>query len=146
MPRIAPGGGWGRVWSSWNYVGETGPGADPQVSVTYWMNRLQGFPEGVPLFVSLNPRRAPRPESVIGRFDYDHPVYDVQAIAAQRRLWRLQGVGNTWFCGAYFGAGFHEDGLQAGLAVAESLGGLRRPWRVADESGRMPPRLVEARA
>ena len=56
---------------------------------------------------------------------------------AQKQLWSLQGGRNTWFCGAYFGAGFHEDGLQAGLAVAEQLGGLRRPWRVPNESGRI---------
>jgi len=56
---------------------------------------------------------------------------------AQRKLWLLQGDRNTWFCGAYFGAGFHEDGLQAGLAVAEQLGGLRRPWHVPNESGRI---------
>jgi predicted NAD/FAD-binding protein len=49
----------------------------------------------------------------------------------------LQGNGNLWFCGAHFGAGFHEDGLQSGLAVAEQLGGVRRPWTVADESGRI---------
>jgi predicted NAD/FAD-binding protein len=61
----------------------------------------------------------------------------VAAGAAQRRLWSLQGVRNTWFCGAYFGAGFHEDGLQSGLAVAEALGGLRRPWTVKNESGRI---------
>jgi uncharacterized protein len=54
-----------------------------------------------------------------------------------RQLWSLQGRRNTWFCGAYFGAGFHEDGLQAGLAVAEALGGVRRPWRVTNESGRI---------
>ena len=60
-------------------------------------------------------------------------MFDVAAIAAQRELWSLQGRRNTWFCGAYFGAGFHEDGLQAGLAVAEELGGVRRPWTVAGE-------------
>ena len=60
-----------------------------------------------------------------------------EALNAQRRLWSLQGVNCTWFCGAYFGAGFHEDGLQAGLAVAEQLGGVRRPWNVANESGRI---------
>ena len=48
-----------------------------------------------------------------------------------------QGERNTWFCGAYFGSGFHEDGLQSGLAVAEALGGVRRPWNVANESGRI---------
>ena len=68
---------------------------------------------------------------------YDHPVFDAKAVAAQQKLWLLQGARNTWFCGAHFGAGFHEDGLQAGLAVAESLGRLRRPWTVANESGRI---------
>ena len=68
---------------------------------------------------------------------YDHPVLDAHAVAAQKQLWTLQGRRGTWFCGAYFGAGFHEDGLQAGLAVAEALGGVRRPWTVADESGRI---------
>jgi len=55
----------------------------------------------------------------------------------RQELWALQGLRNTWFCGAYFGSGFHEDGLQAGLAVAEDLGGLSRPWKVADDSGRI---------
>jgi predicted NAD/FAD-binding protein len=68
---------------------------------------------------------------------YEHPLFDAAAIRAQRRLWSLQGVRRTWFCGAYFGAGFHEDGLQAGLAVAEAIGGVRRPWQVKDESGRI---------
>jgi predicted NAD/FAD-binding protein len=57
--------------------------------------------------------------------------------AAQKRLWSLQGVGGVWFCGAYFGFGFHEDGLQAGLAVAEEIGGLRRPWSVDGENDRL---------
>ena len=64
-------------------------------------------------------------------------MFDEAAICAQRRLWSLQGDGGVWFCGAHFGAGFHEDGLQAGLAVAEQLGGLRRPWTVPNESARI---------
>ena len=70
------------------------------------------------------------------------------AIAAQRRLWDLQGVRNTWFCGSYFGAGFHEDALQAGLAVAEVLGGLSRPWTIEGHSDRihLPAPVVEDRA
>ncbi len=74
---------------------------------------------------------------MIARFPYEHPGFDAAAVAAQARLWTLQGVRRTWFCGAYFGAGFHEDALQSGLAVAEALGGVRRPWSVADESGRI---------
>ena len=64
-------------------------------------------------------------------------MLDTAAIAAQGKLWSLQGRNRTWFCGAYFGAGFHEDGLQSGLAVAEALGGVRRPWNVDNESGRI---------
>jgi hypothetical protein len=63
-------------------------------------------------------------------------------MAAQRQLWDLQGQQNTWFCGAHFGSGFHEDGLQAGLAVAEALGGIARPWRVINPSGRIYTRPI----
>ncbi len=122
------------VWSSWNYVGTRG---DALPCVTYWMNRLQGLPADTPVFVTLNPCREPAPETVIHRETYAHPLFDAAALEAQHRLWSLQGERRTWFCGAYFGAGFHEDGLQAGLAVAEQLGGVRRPWTVAEESGRI---------
>lgn len=131
------------VWSSWNYLAKrTGHGdAEASPTVTYWMNRLQPhLPQGAdapPLFVSLNPAEEPRPEHLVRTDVYEHPRFDAGAIAAQRELWSLQGVQRTWFCGAYFGAGFHEDGLQAGLAVAEALGGVRRPWTVAHESGRI---------
>lgn len=127
------------VWSSWNYLAARGSDAPPTVS--YWMNRLQPhLPQGPgadPLFVTLNPPVSPRPEHLIRTEVYEHPLFDAAAMAAQRRLWSLQGQRRTWFCGAYFGSGFHEDGLQAGLAVAEALGGVRRPWTVADESGRI---------
>jgi predicted NAD/FAD-binding protein len=123
------------VWSSWNYLADRRGDAMP--TVTYWMNRLQPHLPKEPLFVSLNPHVAPRPEHLIRTEVYEHPRFDAGAIAAQRELWSLQGQQRTWFCGAYFGSGFHEDGLQAGLAVAEALGGVRRPWTVADESARI---------
>jgi predicted NAD/FAD-binding protein len=138
------------TWSSWNYMAE-GSGPATSLSVTYWMNRLQGIPDSQPLFVTLNPLREPAAAHVIRRDSYEHPIFDGAAMAAQKHLWSLQGVRNTWYCGAHFGAGFHEDGLQAGLAVAEQLGGVRRPWTVAEESGRIHvtpaasrPRLVAA--
>lgn len=121
------------VWSSWNYVQTGCP--EGSAHVTYWMNSLQGLPEDRPLFVTLDPQRTPR--SVIRTESYSHPIFDAAAHRAQRELWTLQGRRNTWFCGAYFGAGFHEDGLQAGLAVAEQLGSLRRPWSVPEESARI---------
>jgi predicted NAD/FAD-binding protein len=123
------------AWSAWNHIGRRD---EPDgFCVTYWMNMLQGLPKGRDLFVTLNPCREPDPVTVIGRYDYAHPLFDAAALQAQRRLWSLQGEGGVWFCGAHFGAGFHEDGLQAGLAVAEQLGGVRRPWSVENESGRI---------
>lgn len=123
------------AWAAWNYL--TLRQGGERLCVTYWMNRLQGIPDALPLFVTLNPVVAPDPAAVLHRAVYEHPLFDAGAMAAQRRLWRLQGRGGVWFCGAYFGAGFHEDGLQSGLAVAEALGGVRRPWTVPEESGRI---------
>jgi predicted NAD/FAD-binding protein len=123
------------VWSSWNYAAERSRTEAP--CVTYWMNRLQKIDAPQPLFVTLNPAREPRADLVLRTETYEHPLFDAAAIRAQDALWSLQGRRRTWFCGAYFGAGFHEDGLQAGLAVAEALGGVRRPWSVANESARI---------
>ncbi len=122
------------AWSSWNFIGDRS--SEAGVCVTYWMNRLQSLP-GRDMFVTLNPPEPPHAGTLLHSEVYEHPMFDARAMAAQSRLWSLQGRGNTWYCGAYFGAGFHEDGLQAGLAVAEALGGVRRPWTVANESGRI---------
>jgi hypothetical protein len=116
-----------RVWSSWNYLAQRGADTS-KVSVSYWMNCLQGIDLRVPLFVSLNPLRDPAAHKVHASIDYEHPVYDLAAFKAQQQLQRLQGVRGTWFCGSYFGAGFHEDALTSGLAAAEAAGGLSRPW------------------
>ena len=130
------------AWAAWNYAGERGEPS--RICVTYWMNRLQDLKTPQDWFVTLNPGR-PVAGTVL-RQRYEHPLFNLEALRAQTDLWRLQGVGRLWFCGAYFGAGFHEDGLQSGLAVAEALGGMRRPWNVADESGRihLPPALARA--
>ena len=124
------------AWAAWNYVG--GKSADTAgASVTYWMNLLQGLP-GPDLFVTLNPDREPDPALILADREFDHPIFNAAALSAQRDLGSLQGRDNTWFCGAWFGSGFHEDGLQAGLAVAEAIGGVRRPWTVQNESARIP--------
>ena len=124
-----------RAWTSWNYLGRRSfEDAERKVAVTYWMNRLQGLQDPTPYFVTLNAPTPPR--EVIQTEAAEHPIFDLRALAAQRSLWRIQGVRRTWFCGAYCGAGFHEDGLNAGLTVAETLGGIERPWRIA--SAAMP--------
>lgn len=117
------------VWSSWNYLRRSGYDARGPVQVTYWMNRLQNIPERFPLFVTLNPIEPPADALTFATFEYDHPQFDAAAIEAQRRLPSLQGRDRTWFCGAWTGYGFHEDGLASGLAVAERLGCVA-PWRV----------------
>ncbi|TXH85605.1 MAG: NAD/FAD-binding protein, partial [Rhizobium sp.] len=103
----------------------------------YWMNKLQPLGAAPPTFVTLIPNRPPRAETIITTETYEHPVFDLATERAQREIWSLQGARKTWFCGAHFGSGFHEDGIQAGLAVAEDLGGVRRPWKVSHESGRI---------
>lgn len=124
------------AWSAWNFRGWRAEPASPAPTVvTYWMNALQRLPGKTPFFVTLNPQT--RPGTVWHEEIYEHPVFDVGAAAARKALWSLQGKRRLWFCGAYFGAGFHEDGLQSALAVAEALGGVRRPWNVPNESSRI---------
>lgn len=123
------------AWASWNHLGRRDDPASGCVS--YWMNHLQSLRQTPPLFVTLNPHIEPRADLVHETRNFEHPHFDAAALTAQKALWSLQGSRRAWFCGAYFGAGFHEDGLQAGLAVAEQLGGVRRPWRVANESDRI---------
>jgi predicted NAD/FAD-binding protein len=108
-----------RVWSAWNYMSD---GADdPQVSVTYLLNKLQPLPFRTPLLLSLNPLTEPAPESMIAEFDYMHPIFDQAAIDAQQGLAEIQGRRQVWFAGAWTGYGFHEDGLSSGLAVAAGI-------------------------
>lgn len=117
-----------RVWTAWNYLRSSRREEEPEVSVTYWMNCLQGIDRSFPLFVSLNPTVEPRGEFVFGEWTFEHPQCDAQAFSAQARLGDIQGVNRTWFAGAWTGYGFHEDGLRSGLNAAVALGG-RVPWR-----------------
>jgi predicted NAD/FAD-binding protein len=127
-----------RAWASWNFLRWQREGTiENDVAVTYWMNRLQGIDNDKPLFVSLNPPFEPAPALTFGKYICEHPRYNAAAFAAQRRLGEIQGRRHTWFCGAWTGYGFHEDGLRSGLAVAEALGAAV-PWREA------PPELAQA--
>jgi predicted NAD/FAD-binding protein len=110
------------VWSAWNYMSRQDDPQAARASVTYWMNRLQNLRTPAPLFVSLNPVRAPDPACVLRRFTYDHPSFDAGALAAQSALPKIQGDNRTWFAGSYCGHGFHEDALASGFAVAAALG------------------------
>jgi predicted NAD/FAD-binding protein len=108
------------AWAAWNYESSRAGGAQG-VCLHYLLNKLQPLPWRQPVIVSLNPIREPRADCVLERFAYDHPVFDAGAVAAQARVAQLQGQRRTWFCGAWLGYGFHEDGLKAGLAVADCV-------------------------
>ena len=116
------------LWSAWNYLslGEQGR----SVCVTYLLNRLQKLPFRTPLMVTLNPPRDRVPRGEIARFDYDHPIFDQAAIDAQSRLTEIQGRNRTWYCGAWCGYGFHEDGLKSALRIIGDFG-VEAPWPVA---------------
>ena len=118
------------AWSSWNYISATPDSGQRPVSVSYWLNRLQPLPFTTNLIETLNPHREPRAESVLARFEYSHPLFDAVALRAQRELPAIQGRRRTWYCGAWCGYGFHEDGLRAGVSVANAMG-VAAPWQPA---------------
>lgn len=124
------------TWSSWNYLARSESAEQAaDVSVTYWMNRLQGLPGETDYFVTLNPITEPAPDRVIATFDYEHPVFDREAMAIQPWLASLQGQQATWYAGSYFGYGFHEDALKSAIAVAEAFG-IRPSWADQAETSR----------
>jgi predicted NAD/FAD-binding protein len=113
-----------RAWAAWNYQRPASLGSDAthaRVCLHYLINRLQPLPFEQPVVVSLNPIDRIDPSMVHGTFEYDHPVFDVNAIKEQRQVRWLQGQQHTYFCGAWTGYGFHEDGLKSGLDVANQL-------------------------
>jgi predicted NAD/FAD-binding protein len=115
------------AWASWVYACGGGAHLARQVSVTYWMNRLQGLP-GEPLFVSLNPDLPIAEHCAIDRHIFRHPVFSREAVAAQDRILDIQGRDGLWFCGAWQRHGFHEDGLWSAVRIAD-LKGVAVPWR-----------------
>ncbi|MBU6436611.1 MAG: FAD-dependent oxidoreductase [Betaproteobacteria bacterium] len=125
------------AWASWNYE-HSGPHQARQVCLHYLLNRLQPLPFEQPVIVSLNPVREPDAAHVIREIHYAHPVFDRAAIAAQHDIGEIQGIQNTWYCGAWCGYGFHEDGLKSGQRVAAQL----KRWLAA--AGSTPPAVPAA--
>lgn len=119
-------------WSAWNYLASE----NNQVSLSYWMNILQqDIGNEQNYFVTLNPSEPPATDTILYETTYHHPIFTKECVDAQARIKELQGYKNTWFCGAWCGYGFHEDGLTSGLHVAEKITGVTRPWgQVAEKS------------
>jgi predicted NAD/FAD-binding protein len=127
MPRLR------RVWASWNYLSRVDGDGTRAVSVTYWMNRLQGLATRRDYLVSLNPLTPPDPAQVILEQTYHHVIFDQAAMDAQQALHRLQGIGGVWYCGSYFGYGFHEDALRSAVDTSTRLG-ADTGWLTAAEA------------
>ncbi len=109
-----------RAWASWNYHRLDADG--DRAMLTYYLNRLQGLPSATPLLVTLNREDVIDPGQVLASLDYAHPVFDPPAVAAQKRHGSLNGTRRTWFCGAYWGYGFHEDGVRSAFETCRGLG------------------------
>jgi predicted NAD/FAD-binding protein len=111
-----------KAWAAWNYErAENDTQESARVCLHYLLNKLQPLPFDQAVVVSLNPAKDIEPSKVIRRLDYAHPVFDLAAMDAQKRMTHIQGQQNTWYAGAWMGYGFHEDGLKAGLSVARAL-------------------------
>lgn len=116
-----------RCWSSWVYLSEQQHDNKPVVSLSYWMNNLQDLPHDLPVFVTLNPGRRPKPDLIIDEHVFSHPVFDVSAVTAQAKIDDIQGINGIWFCGAYQRYGFHEDGLLSAVNLCKKIG-VAIPW------------------
>ena len=113
-----------KVWSSWNVFSDK---EMDKVSLTYWMNKLQNIDNNYPTFVTLNPLHLPNESKIFEVIDYEHPIYNENAINGQLQLDSIQGYKNCWYCGAWTGNGFHEAGLSSSLMISERLNGVV-PW------------------
>ncbi|MGB1127481.1 MAG: NAD(P)/FAD-dependent oxidoreductase [Opitutales bacterium] len=111
-----------RQWSSWNFIREPGDGENRPVLVSYYMNRLQDLQTKAHYIVTLNAGSAIPEEKVINRTTLTHPLYSQGALASQARLRAANGQRKTWFCGSYFGYGFHEDAVRSAVEVARGFG------------------------
>ncbi len=128
-----------RCWAAWNYTAKSGdtPNTKQHVSVNYLINRLQPLPDQLKdtqIIVSLNPSEEPDPKLIHQEIHYSHPVFDMSAIQAQKELPLIQGTSSIWYCGAWTGFGFHEDGLRSGELVAEALiESIRQPIKTKQD-------------
>ena len=108
-----------KAWSSWNSTLDKN---DPNKNcITYWLNKLQNLNTPEDYFLTLNPIKEINNEKIIKKIEFSHPFYNMKTIKTQKYLSELQGVNNSWFCGSYFGYGFHEDGLKSAIDIANKL-------------------------
>lgn len=111
-----------KLWSSWNFVREAGHAQNRPVAVSYYMNRLQNLEKERNYIVTLNPSKPIPEDQVINSTTLTHPLYSFESMASQPKLREMNGMRNTWFCGSYFGYGFHEDAVKSAVEIAQGFG------------------------
>ena len=109
-----------KIWSSWNYLLDRDE--NQPLSLTYNMNILQGIDCKRTFCVSLNSEKLIDPKKILKTLDYDHPLFNIKGLEAQKRKHEISGINNTYYCGAYWRNGFHEDGVVSALDVAKQFG------------------------
>ena len=119
-----------KAWASWVYSHNSlaKNSAKDNLSVSYWMNNLQNINQSYPLFVTLNPNIEINPKNIFAQFEYEHPIFDANAVKAQARIDEIQGQDEIYFCGAYQSFGFHEDGISSALRVLNKMQ-IKAPWQ-----------------
>ncbi len=110
------------AWSSWNFLNKS---IGKKFTLTYWMNLLQNLPTNKNYFVTVNPFKVPK--NIINQTTFEHPIYSLETLNAQKEVMKIQGLNNTYFCGSYLGYGFHEDGIQSAAYISKLLG-CNLPW------------------
>ena len=104
------------AWSSWNSITK-----ENKTCVTYWLNKLQNLKTEKDYFLTLNPVERINDENTIKKVNFTHPYFNNENVALQKHLQKLQGKKRTWYCGSYFGYGFHEDGLKSSIELLEKF-------------------------
>ena len=118
-----------KAWSSWNYLSDTRENRSNYASLSYWMNSLQPLNTEQPIIVTINPHRMPLSSSIYDKHQFKHPVFDEKTIVAQEQIEKIQGKERIWFCGAWQGYGFHEDGLLSAVKIAQAMN-VEIPWKL----------------
>ncbi len=115
-----------KCWSSWNVLLESNQ-QEQDISLTYWMNRLQNIDEKLPIFLTLNPSHEIEEKFIFDKHTFSHPIFGPSSDEGKKMVTHIQGKKNTWYCGAYLGNGFHEDGIRSASKVASAMG-VPLPW------------------
>lgn len=113
-----------KAWASWVYLSSK---LNTKTSLTYWMNNLQKIDHNYPLFVTLNPIEKIAEDKIFGTYKYSHPIFNFEAINAQKRIGEIQGKNKIWFVGAWLKYGFHEDGILSAVNIAKDFN-VKTPW------------------